>query len=277
MTITTSIAEETLVVTIDRPPVNALDIDAILALEQAFAAAAHDAPENGVVLTGGGAVFSAGVDTRAFASYSREQRHEMVRAITRMVAQLVAIPVPVVAAVNGHALGGGFVLMLGCDYRIATVSETAKLGLTEAQAGIPFPAGPLEVMRHELGPELLRLMTLTSAVITTQELWEARIIDERCPSEEIKATSIARAKQLAAQSAFRAVKRQIRGALPSALRRWRPPARNRFSPRSAKRLSSRRRLSAARPRPSARSAASSRGCRSRNWCRPLASRQSRPA
>jgi enoyl-CoA hydratase len=217
MTITTATSDETLLVTIDRPPVNALDLDAILALEQTFAAAARDAPENGVVLTGGGQVFSAGVDTRAFASYSREQRHEMVRAITRMVAQLVAIPVPVVAAVNGHALGGGFVLMLGCDYRIATESEAAKLGLTEAQAGIPFPAGPLEVMRHELAPELLRLMTLTSAVVTTQEFWEARIIDELCPSEEIKATSMARAKQLAAQSAFRAVKRQIRGALAERL------------------------------------------------------------
>jgi hypothetical protein len=51
-----------------------------------------------------------------------------------------------VAAINGHALGGGFVLALACDYRIAADNEAAKLGMTEAQAGIPFPAGPLEVM-----------------------------------------------------------------------------------------------------------------------------------
>ena len=50
---------------------------------------------------------------------ARGQRHEMVRGITRMVARLLAIPAPVVAAINGHALGGGFVLMLACDYRIA--------------------------------------------------------------------------------------------------------------------------------------------------------------
>jgi enoyl-CoA hydratase len=130
MTVTTSTSDETLLVTIDRPPVNALDLDEILGLERTFAAVARDPPRAGIVLTGGGQVFSAGVDTRAFASYGREQRHEMVRAITRMVAQLVAIPSPVVAAVNGHALGGGFVLMLACDYRIATDSEAAKLGLT---------------------------------------------------------------------------------------------------------------------------------------------------
>ena len=217
MTVTTSTSDDTLLVTIDRPPVNALDLEAIVALERTFAAAAREAPKNGVVLTGAGQVFSAGVDTRAFATYSRDQRHDMVRAITRMVARLVAIPVPVVAAINGHALGGGFVLMLGCDHRLATDSAAAKVGLTEAQAGIPFPAGPLEVMRHELAPELMRRMTLTSAVLSTREFFELRIIDALCASEEIRSKSLAMAKQLAAQPAFAAVKRQIRGSLAERL------------------------------------------------------------
>jgi enoyl-CoA hydratase len=213
MTVTTSTIDETLLVTIDRPPVNALDLGTITALEAAFADAAHRAPRNGVVLTGGGQVFSAGVDTRAFAGYSRDQRHDMVRAITRMVARLLAIPVPVVAAINGHALGGGFVLMLSCDHRIATDAEAAKLGMTEAKAGIPFPAGPLDVMRHELAPELLRRLTLTSAVLGTRELKEAGVIDELCATDEVKPRAIAAAVGLAAQPAFRAVKGQIRGQL----------------------------------------------------------------
>jgi enoyl-CoA hydratase len=213
MTVITSKIDETLLITIDRPPVNALDLDAIAALERAFAAATGDVPRDGVVLTGGGQVFSAGVDTRAFANYSRDQRHAMVRAITRMVARLIAIPAPVVAAINGHALGGGFVLMLACDYRIAVDNEAAKLGMTEAQAGIPFPAGPLEVMRHELSPELLRRLTLTSAVLNTRELLEARVLDSLCAVEDLKLRSITLAKSLAAQPGFRAVKRQIRGGL----------------------------------------------------------------
>jgi enoyl-CoA hydratase len=217
MPVITSTVDDTLVITIDRPPVNALDLDMILALEQTFAAAAHEVPKTGVVLTGGGQVFSAGVDTRAFAGYDREQRHEMVRAITRMVARLLSIPSPVVAGINGHALGGGFVLMLGCDYRIAVDSEAAKLGMTEAQAGIPFPAGPLEVMRHELSPELLRLMTLSSAVLRPQELLQVRVVDALCPADEIKPRSLAAAKNLAAQPGFRAVKRQMRGQLAERL------------------------------------------------------------
>ena len=213
MTVVSSTLDETLLVTIDRPPVNALDLDAVVALEQTFAAAAREVPNKGVVLTGGGQVFSAGVDTRAFASYDRNQRHAMVLAITRMVARLLAIPAPVVAAVNGHALGGGFVLMLACDYRVAVDLETVKLGMTEAQAGIAFPAGPLEVMRHELAPEMLRRLTLTSVVLNPRELLQARILDALCPAEDVKSRSVALARSLSAQPGFRAVKRQIRGEL----------------------------------------------------------------
>lgn len=213
MAVTTLTIDGTVLITIDRPPVNALDFETIVALERAFAAATREDPDNGVVLTGGGQVFSAGVDTRAFASYGRDERHAMVRAITRMVAQLLAIPSPVVAAINGHALGGGFVLMLACDYRIAVDVAAAKLGMTEAKAGIPFPAGPLEVMRHELRPEMLRRLTLSSAVLGTRELLAAGLLDALCGVEDVKSQSLEIARTLASQPGFRAVKRQIRGGL----------------------------------------------------------------
>ena len=68
-------------------------------------------------------------------------------------------------------------------------------------------------MRHELSPELLRRLTLTSAVLNVRELLEARILDALCTVEELKLKSIALAKSLATQPGFRAVKRQIRGGL----------------------------------------------------------------
>ena len=172
------------------------------------------------MLTGAGQVFCAGVDVRAFTSYNRDQRHAMVRAITRMVAQLLAIPGPVVAAVNGHALGGGFVLMLGCDYRIATDSELAKLGMTEAQAGIPFPAGPVEIIRNELAPELLRHLTLSSAVLTPRDFLQSRVLDELCPVQDLRSRALAMATKLAAQPGFQAVKQQVRGDLRERIGRF---------------------------------------------------------
>jgi len=73
----------------------------------------------------------------------------MVLAITRMTAAVLSLSCPLVAAVNGHALGGGFVLMLCCDYRLAADDSTLRLGLTEARAGVPFPVGPTAIMKHE--------------------------------------------------------------------------------------------------------------------------------
>lgn len=213
MAIAVSNVDQTLLVRIERPPVNALDLGTIRALEGAFAIAAREAPRGGVVLTGSGASFSAGVDTRAYAAYGPGERVALAQAITRMTAQLLAVPVPLVAAVNGHALGGGFVLMLACDYRIAAERMSAKVGMTEAQAGIPFPAGPLEIIRHELTAPLLRRWTLSGAVFAVQELAASNIVDEVRHPPDLVAAAIAKAKELAAQPAFAAVKGQIRGPL----------------------------------------------------------------
>ena len=132
-----------------------------------------------------------------------------------MTARLLAIPVPVVAAVNGHALGGGFALLLACNYRMA--ADVEKVGMTEAQAGIPFPAGPLEIMRHELAPELLRRLALTSAVLGPRAFLEAGVLDELCPAGDLKSQAVSRAKSLAAQPAFGTVKQQVRGGLAKRL------------------------------------------------------------
>jgi enoyl-CoA hydratase len=213
MPITVAHADATMRITIDRPPVNALDIEAIEELARTFADAADARPKGGVVLTGAGKAFSAGVDTRAFAAYDDARRAQMMHAITRMTARLLSITVPVVAAVNGHAMGGGFVLMLACDWRVAADVEGAKFALTEAQAGVPFPDGPLEIIRHELAPERLRQLTLTSAPTSAHELLQARVIDAIVPAGDLVATAIAQAARLGTQPAFETVKSQIRGGL----------------------------------------------------------------
>ena len=110
-------------VRLDRPPVNALDLPTINAVQSAFETADSSAP---IILTGTGKAFSAGVDTRAFGAYSGQEKADMIRAITRMVSAIVSHPAPVIAAVNGHALGGGFVLMLCADFRVVTDDTDAK-------------------------------------------------------------------------------------------------------------------------------------------------------
>jgi enoyl-CoA hydratase len=203
---------------LNRPPVNALDLETVVRLGAAFAEIAADPPEVGLVLSGVGRCFCAGVDTRAFGSYDRDGRARMILAISAMVAELYALPCPVVSAVTGHALGGGFVLMLGGDVRLAVEDDDIKLGLTEASAGIPFPAGPLEIIAASLAPDLLRRLTLTSQTLTPTELLSLGVIDALSSAADLPAKAEARVRDLATQPGFTLVKEQVRRATLSRLR-----------------------------------------------------------
>jgi enoyl-CoA hydratase len=205
--------------TLSRPPVNALDLEFVRGLESALAELVRSEPE-GLVLSGAGRAFSAGVDVRAFAAYGREGRSAMILAITRTIGTLYAAPFPVVSAIGGHAMGGGFVLALAGDVRLAVDDPGARLGLQEAQAGIPFPAGPLEVIRAELSPELLRRLTLTSVSVSAAELHSLGVIDHLRARDDLLESAIAEVRALAAQRGFRLVKEQIRRPVVQRIQTW---------------------------------------------------------
>jgi len=204
--------------TIDRPPANALDLDAVVELLASFEALATEPPQLGVVLTGTGSIFSAGVDTRAFAGYENARRRELALAITRMTAAVLALPCPLVTAVNGHALGGGFVLMLCGDRRIAVDDPAAKFGITEARAGVPFPSGPLLIIQNELPQPLLRRLALSSQVVSPEDLLKTGVVDQLTPADTLLASAQSIVGELAAQPAFAVVKQQVRGTLAAQVR-----------------------------------------------------------
>jgi len=202
-------------VTIDRPKLNLLDIDMIEQLSLAFER--HD-PEQPLVLAGAGDVFSAGVDSKAFAQYDSDRRLDLARRITRMTAHLLSIKAPVVAAIPGHAIGGGFVLALCADYRVAVDDPGARFALGEAKAGVPFPTGPMEIIRHEIDGPCLRRLTLSGAVMSSSDLVTQGIFDAAVPLAEVLPAAFAAAAELNGQPAWRAVKQQLRGELRERVR-----------------------------------------------------------
>jgi enoyl-CoA hydratase len=202
------------VLTLDRPPVNALETTFVRDLTAALKEASESAPA--LVLTGAGNCFSAGVDTKAAATLDREGQRTGVEAINELVTRLFGLPLPVVAAVNGHALGGGLIVPLACDVVIATRAE-CKLGLTEVVAGVGFPAAPLAVCRHRLTTPVYNNLCLTGRVIGPEEALALEVVDELVEPERLLAHAIEVAGQLAGYPAYARVKDQVRAEARAAI------------------------------------------------------------
>src|SRR5690606_4806646 len=124
-------------ITIDRPEqLNALDRATIAELDQALTAAEADRTVRVVIITGSGEkAFVAGADIKEFAHFSVEEGRALAADGQRKLFDHVEhLNKPVIAAVNGYALGGGLELAMACHVRIA--SETAKMGLPEVSLGV---------------------------------------------------------------------------------------------------------------------------------------------
>ena len=127
--------EEVAVVTLQRPEKrNALSIDLRVELADAFAALGGDEEIGCIVLTGAGSAFCSGMDTTQFGG-DLEHKRRLVETSTLAFDAVGDCPRPVIAAVNGPALAGGFALALLCDLRIA--SDEARFGYPELPRGIP--------------------------------------------------------------------------------------------------------------------------------------------
>ena len=108
------------VLTLNRPPANAIDLELMEEIGDAFAAIAADDSVRAAVLTGGGRAFSAGLDLKAVPQYGRAEQQRLLNALNRSITLAYDCPVPLIGAINGHAIAGGLVLALCCDWRIVS-------------------------------------------------------------------------------------------------------------------------------------------------------------
>lgn len=180
-----------------KPPVNAIDIPFARDVDGAFARLEADPEVRAVVLAGLDGCFSAGLDLKALPGYGPDEQKEILLALGRMLLRLYGFPRPVVAAVQGHAIAGGLIVALACDYRVGGDGEY-RLGLTEVAVGVPFPIAPLELARAELRPDMARRLVLTARTHGPREALEWGILDELRPSREVLTRAIDVAGELGA-------------------------------------------------------------------------------
>jgi 3-hydroxyacyl-CoA dehydrogenase len=158
------------VVTADNPPVNALKHEVRAGLVEAMQQARDDAAVEAVVIACAGRTFFAGADITEFG------KPPQAPSLHDVIATIEAIPKPVVAALHGTALGGGFELAFACHFRVAAPS--ARVGLPEVKLGLLPGAGGTQRLPRLVGPEKALQMIVTGEPIGAAEAREAGIIDE---------------------------------------------------------------------------------------------------
>jgi len=202
----------------NRPPANAIDLNFADEIEAAFSDLLAEPDLGAIVVTGSGACFSAGLDLKRVPLYGPAEQRAMVTTINRMISRLYAAPLPVVGAINGHAIAGGLIVALVCDYRVGS-SAPCKLGVTEARAGIPFPAAAMTVLRAELAPPVARVLALRADNVDPQTALAWGLVDELQPAERVLPVAVDVARGLARipRDAYARIKRQLRAAAIAAI------------------------------------------------------------
>lgn len=150
-------------ITLDRPPVNVLTIAMLEELASAVEEAAAAPEAKVLVLTGAGKAFCAGVDV---ADHTEDRVESMIHAFSRAIRSLLEVRIPVVAVLNGAALGGGLELALACD--IVLAATTAKLGQPEIRLGV-FPPAAAALLPRRVGVQHALDLVLTGRTVTAAE------------------------------------------------------------------------------------------------------------
>lgn len=189
-------------VTIDRPPVNALNFKTMEELSVAFSELAINQDVKVIVLTGEGKnhTFIAGADLKEMAQLkSSQEAEEIARKGQTIFDQIEKMKKPVIAAVNSVCVGGGNELAMACHIRIA--SDRARFGQPEINLGIIPGFGGTQRLPRLVGTSKAREIILTGDMITAQEAFRIGLIDRVVPDGELLRQALGLAKKIAAKGA----------------------------------------------------------------------------
>jgi enoyl-CoA hydratase/carnithine racemase len=197
------------VLVLKNPPVNALSTALLAELGAHVGRLADDPKVRAVILTGDGQYFSAGADLKEMATLDLTTAPEIVRRGHALFQRIADLRAPVVAAINGLAVGGGLELALACDLRIA--GESAKLGAPEVVYGLMPAYGGTQRLPRTVGLAKAKELIFTGAMISAAEALRIGLVNKTVPSgQELRAArdlahTIAQRAPRAVQASKRAI------------------------------------------------------------------------
>lgn len=181
--------------TLDHPPLNVLDIPMMEEMADVLGGVAADPDVSVLVVTGAGRAFCAGVDV---ADHTADRVSKMLGVFHAVIERIRALPVPVVAAVNGAALGGGCELLLAAD--IVLARSGAKIGQPEIRLGV-FPPVAAVLMPRLTGLQATMDLILSGRTLRAEEAYELGLVSRVIPADDFEREVEAYVKGLSSLSA----------------------------------------------------------------------------
>ena len=177
-----------------RPPVNAFGTELSRALRVAIESAAQDA--RGVVISGRPGMFSGGLDVAEVLQLDQAGRFgELWHEYSGLCRSIAASPIPIVAAITGHAPAGGAVLATFCDYRVmarsADPAKPFRIGLNEVQVGLIVPPEIQTGLRRLVGAYRAERLMAAGAMVDADEALRIGFVDELADTEGVTARALA--------------------------------------------------------------------------------------
>lgn len=170
-------------VTLNRPPVNALNLELLLALKESFESIENDEQVKVVVLTGTGKAFVAGADIGEMADKTAKEGKHFGELGSKVFRQIETLRQPVIAAVNGFALGGGCELAMSCDLRIASIKS--KFGQPEVSLGIVPGFDGTQRLSRLIGRAKAKEMIFTGDMIDAEEAERIGLVNKVVSEENL--------------------------------------------------------------------------------------------
>jgi enoyl-CoA hydratase len=184
---------------LDRPPANAITPALLNDLSTALDAAREDDDVRAVVLTGEGRFFSAGLDLRGGIDFqalsSTGTPTDPFLSLRDCLLNFLRFPKPTVAMLRGHAIAGGLILVLACDYGLGLNGEY-RIGLNEVAIGASFPKAAFEIVRLRLTHQQASELLLGAALYPAGQATRLGVVDELLPTDSFEDAVFRRAARL---------------------------------------------------------------------------------
>jgi len=187
------------VLTLAHGKANVMDLEFCTAVAERCTALAAE-PPRAVVLSGQGRIFSAGVDLNRLLDGGADYARAFLPALDRMLLAVLALPCPVVAAVNGHAIAGGCLLACAADRRLMA-RGSGRVGMPELRVGVPFPPVALELARSVVRPSQTQRAVAAGETFDPEAAQAVGLVDELVDGERLLDRALALAADLASITA----------------------------------------------------------------------------